>query len=294
MTYEVAYRVFHMPGYPGLAYTIVAAYVNLLSLWSIGKVAGEVNAIQPVIARLLGGDGHDREPPPFQLMGSVAGPLLLTLGGTLAFQITDYYRYPGAAPIVLAPFLYVGFLPANAGVWNAAALFAGLDRLGRRHLRLAPFQEDKSLGLRPLGQVAFFTFLLFVAGFLPLMVVAAKDVRSTITVLVEFSIGVTLFFLSMYRLHRQLVTAKAGHLARARALYCEAFQPLETRWSLEMLTAQAAQLSAAEAMERRAAAIQEWPFDEGVLARVAAVVTSAVAITLARLALSWFGLKGGE
>src|SRR5260370_3787616 len=103
-------------------------------------------------------------------MRSVAGPLLLTLGGTLAFQITDFYRYPSAAPIVMAPLLYVGWLPGNAGLWNVAALFVGLDRLGRRHLRLASFQEDVSLGIGPLGRVAFFAFLLLAAGFLPLMV----------------------------------------------------------------------------------------------------------------------------
>ncbi len=53
---------------------------------------------------------------------------------------------------------------------------------------------------------------------------------------------------------------------------------------------QALELQAADALERRAAAIQEWPFDEGILRAIAAIVTSVTAAIFARLVLSQLGL----
>jgi hypothetical protein len=47
---------------------------------------------------------------------------------------------------------------------------------------------------------------------------------------------------------------------------------------------------AIEVLQRQVAAIQGWPFDEAIIARVAAIVTSVVGISIARLILSRFGL----
>jgi hypothetical protein len=49
-------------------------------------------------------------------------------------------------------------------------------------------------------------------------------------------------------------------------------------------------LSAAEGLEKRAQAIQEWPIDDRTLARVITISTSVVAVTIARLLLDPFGL----
>jgi hypothetical protein len=47
-------------------------------------------------------------------------------------------------------------------------------------------------------------------------------------------------------------------------------------------------LSAAVEIERRALAIQDWPFDAAILRTVVAILTSATAIIAARLLLSRF------
>jgi hypothetical protein len=43
-------------------------------------------------------------------------------------------------------------------------------------------------------------------------------------------------------------------------------------------------------LEKRAKAIHDWPIDEGTVARVLTIATSAVAITIGRLILGPFGL----
>ena len=60
--------------------------------------------------------------------------------------------------------------------------------------------------------------------------------------------------------------------------------------TLEMLEQQRNLLSAADALEKRAKAIHDWPIDEGTFARVITIATSAVAITIGRLLLNPFGL----
>ena len=43
-------------------------------------------------------------------------------------------------------------------------------------------------------------------------------------------------------------------------------------------------------LEKRARAIQAWPIDEVTIARIATIVTSVIAVTVARLLLDPFGL----
>jgi hypothetical protein len=52
----------------------------------------------------------------------------------------------------------------------------------------------------------------------------------------------------------------------------------------------AAVLAAADALEKRAHAIHDWPIDEGTFARVLTITTSVIGITIARLILDPFGL----
>lgn len=60
--------------------------------------------------------------------------------------------------------------------------------------------------------------------------------------------------------------------------------------SLEALREQAPLLSAAEALEKRAEAIQTWPFDDRTLRLIAAIVTSVVVAAITRLVLKPLGL----
>jgi len=60
--------------------------------------------------------------------------------------------------------------------------------------------------------------------------------------------------------------------------------------SLDALEQQRSLLGAADALEKRADAIHEWPFDEGTITRVITITTSVVAITIGRLILDPLGL----
>lgn len=87
-----------------------------------------------------------------------------------------------------------------------------------------------------------------------------------------------------------MVEVKASELAIARELYAQAFEPVRTTPTLEALEQQRNLLAAADALEKRAWAIHDWPIDEGTVARVITIATSVVGITVARLILDPFGL----
>jgi hypothetical protein len=98
------------------------------------------------------------------------------------------------------------------------------------------------------------------------------------------------FFLSLLRLHWQMVEVKASELAIARDLYAKAYEPVGKTPTLEVLERQHTLLGAADALEKRAHAIHEWPIDEGTVASVVTIATSVIAVTIARLILDPLGL----
>jgi hypothetical protein len=87
-----------------------------------------------------------------------------------------------------------------------------------------------------------------------------------------------------------MVEVKADELAVARALYAQAYQPVHEPRTLEALEQQRGLLGTADALEKRASGIHEWPFDEGTLARVITITTSVIAMTIGRLILDPLGL----
>lgn len=227
---------------------------------------------------------------PFRLVESVAGPVAVASVMIVIWNVVDFVRYPGPVTALLIPVMFAAWLPAQTALWFIVVLLLGLNRLGSVPLNLTPFDEDRSLGLRPLGSLAFSAFVFLTVVSFPLLVAQWRDPRGAITNLLMYLGGVGLVFASLYRLHRQMITEKANARERARRLYAEAFGPIRAHWSLDVTVEQSARLSAVEMVERRAAAIQEWPLDEGLLTRLAAIVTSVVGVILARLILSRFGL----
>ena len=99
-----------------------------------------------------------------------------------------------------------------------------------------------------------------------------------------------MFFLSLRRLHRQMADVKAAELTVARDLYAQAYEPVRVARTLEALEQQRNVLGAADALEKRATAIHEWPIGEGTRAGVIAITTSVIAVSIARLILDPLGL----
>jgi hypothetical protein len=224
-------------------------------------------------------------------MSSVAGPLVVAaaLGSALVASVA-WWR--GAGYVAFAPVVVLVFLPQVTLLWVYLCLMLGLFRLGSRPLALEQYVGDRSLGLRPVGQLAFDGFLAFVSNFAPLTLLAFGG-RSSVDLFVVSAfllVGTFAIFASLLRLRAQMTAARQRQVARALQFYEEAFEPLRLSRSLETLARQAPLLAAAEALEKRADAIQRWPFSDAVLARVVVIATSVLAAVIARVAQVFLGL----
>ncbi|HWG85191.1 MAG TPA: hypothetical protein VNT60_06915, partial [Deinococcales bacterium] len=111
-------------------------------------------------------------------------------------------------------------------------------------------------------------------------------VLSALTLLV----GMAAFLYSVYRLHRQMVAAKRRYVAWAHGLYASAYATVRSGDTLEGLRAQGSLLSAAEAMERRAESIHQWPFADRTFTWIATVATGVLVAIITRYVLREIGL----
>jgi hypothetical protein len=282
--YELTRRLATLPTYPGIAYSVMSAYGNFVGLTGAALLWLSINDAREPVEKATG--THR----PFELVGWLPGPLLLSLLTTATWTFTDFVRYPSWATAWVMVAQYVAWLPGNTGLWVYAVIASDLYQLGRRPLRFKPFEEDRSLGLRPVGTIASRAILMISIGAIPLAAAGVKDPRSFIALLVVFAAAIMLMMAALWPIHAQMVAVKTQTLRRARQLAAESLRPVTASWAADALVHQTAALQAAEQVERRAAAIQEWPFDETILARIAAILTAVTATILARLVLTSFGL----
>ena len=128
---------------------VVLNYVALslavaIALWGTRRLVRRVESLYTDDA-----DG------PFRGMHSSAGPLLLTAVAALAFAVSAFIRDGWAAALLRgATWLVIG-VALFTFLWTYGSVLVGLDRLGRKRLPANAAREDPSLGLRPLGDVAF-------------------------------------------------------------------------------------------------------------------------------------------
>jgi hypothetical protein len=140
------------------------------------------------------------------------------------------------------------------------------------------------------GRLAFTGFWMLLGSVGPLVLTNVSDLPGVVVGIGVLVAGVGLFFLSLRRLNRQMMAVKQRELEQARNLYRYAYEPVREEPTLEVLQRQAGLLGAAEAMEKRAERIQEWPFDEATFARVVTIASSVAAVIISSLILDPVGL----
>jgi len=226
----------------------------------------------------------------FRGIDSVTVPLVLTAASMVILPVDEALAGKfDAAVIQGATWLVVG-IPIWTAAWTYLSLQAGLGRIGRGHLTMHAYSGDRSLGLRPVGRVAFTGFwtLLGVAG--PLILTSGYDIPGAVTAGLALVVGVVFFFVSLRRLHKQMAAVRQSEVEQARSLYVRAYQVVRDEQTLEVLERQGDLLEAAESLEKRAERIQTWPFDERTFAQVVAIASSVAAGIIVRLLLESVGL----
>jgi hypothetical protein len=250
----------------------------VIALWGTGRIVRRLECLRRPTSK------------PFRELNSVLGPLLLSVGAAAAFAATAAYSDGWESALLRGSTWLLLGIPLWTFLWTYVWLHLGLDRLGREHLVPDAVNVDPGLGLRPLGGIAFMGLWMLLAWLVPLVLTGLPDLVGAVMGMLVLAGALLVFFLLLFRLHRQMVDAKSRELAIARDLYAEAYEPVRSAPTLETLDHQRALLGAAEALEKRAREIHEWPIDEGTLARCLTIATSVVAMTVGRLIRDPLGL----
>jgi hypothetical protein len=273
------------------ATAVLLSYASLslavvVTVWGAAELAERLERLAAEGEDVLQG-----APTAFRARYEVAGPLVGAFLMAVAFGGTTVVEDQGWWPaLVRATTWFVLGLAMWGFLWTYGALQVALVSFGRAHLVRTGVNVAPDLGLRPFGDIAFLALWLLLAWLVPVVWTSLSDVVGFVIGMLALAIGLAVFFLSLSRLHRRMVEVKGEELRIARALYAEAYEPVRRQPTPEMLEEQRNFLGAADGLEKRAQSIQEWPIDDGTLARVVTIATSVVAVTIARLLLDPFGL----
>jgi hypothetical protein len=268
---------------------LVYTYAITHAIWGAAKIARVSSDLEPRLVELTS-LGQEPSPRVFRGMDSTIGPILIALVISLSILDVTVGTEAWWAVLALLVFNVAIHIPITTLFWAYLMLMLGLNRLGTRHLALEAYGGDKSLGLRPVGKLAFTGFWVFAANLAPIMLISLTYVVSLVVGLLVFIAGVVAFFLSLWRVHAQMSRARQHQILQAQTLYEQAYAPLMTTHTLETLEERSGLLSAAEALERRADAIQTWPFSDALLARIVVIGLSVITAIIARLVMKPLGL----
>jgi hypothetical protein len=268
-----------------LNYAAVSIAVAV-SLWGTGRIARRLETLRTTAPE----DLETRQGEHFRGLNSTLGPLAACAIAALAFAASALATDGWASGLLRGATWFVLGVAVFTYLWTYGCLLVGLDRLGRERLVPDPVHVDPGLGLRPLGSLAATGLWMLLVWLVPLLLTGLPDLVGAVIGMLVLIAVLAVFFLSLLRLHWRMVEVKASELALARELYAEAYEPVQRARTLEALERQRSLLAAADALEKRAGAIHEWPFAERTPTLVITVVTSVIAMTIGRLILDPLGL----
>lgn len=269
-----------------VATQLVLGYVCLVFLWGTGVLGRQTEVLRPELAGLVRGDVPSDL---FRRIGSIRGPLILTGGVAVIVSAGGWAAYGPLPPLAALPPLLVYLVPVLTFVWVYLAILVDLDRVGRLSLALDLFPQDPTLGLEKLGSIASTGLGLLLVGVVPVLLAGSDEPVTLGISLAVVGMTVALFMLSMWRLHRQMVTAKTRHVATARALYADAYAPIRQDPRIDTVVAQGSALSAAQSLDERAHNLPTWPLDEGTLRFIAVLVTGVLTSLIVRALFAAIG-----
>jgi len=169
-------------------------------------------------------------------------------------------------------------------------------KAGKLPLQLKPFTEDRTLGLRPFGTTsltlatvyAVFPIIITIVQLVTINVevpggvtVSATELRPSDIIFIAalVLIGVALFFLPLLSIHRRLVEAKRLELGWITPWYTRIVQALKSQTSVSVPEGEtgersdlAGELTMVYQLQSPIHRIQTWPFDIGVITRLASVL----------------------
>ena len=187
------------------------------------------------------------------------------------------------------PFWFVTFCTF---VWVYVGSVRGLYELGRK-VKLKSFNEDKMLGVRPVGSLSLsltYTYFvgLIILGLLPTILQPEASFLGYLVVLALCAlVGLILFFLPQFALHRKMVEAKEAEqellrreLSRVVKVTGEEKDDVESTTEIKDALERLTTVLHVDITKDELENIPTWPFDTQIIGRLAGMAMSIIIVII--------------
>ncbi len=193
-----------------------------------------------------------------------------------------YYNLEGEIPYLYSNFLVATFF------WVFGYSMYAIYRIGKLPIKLKPYTQDKTLGTRPFAAISlrFSLIYLAIATFLSTVIIFGGALPLSVSFLVPlvfYPPGFLFFLLPLFSIHRKLVDAKSQEMAWLEPRATAVLQKLKSDQGTEIDQRTVNELTAIDKIQRDISQIHTWPFDTGIVIRLAAVIISLLAILLSAI-----------
>ncbi len=296
------------PGEGGLLVLLLIVDVSVFSSVPLAtrymrrQVVKAKEAISPLLPQ-----GEETYLRVFGQISSFWPPLLIAAAfiGFLLLQPATVLVPPGFFAIILSlPQVLLFFPILGAFVWVYVSSTLGIYRLGLGSLQMKSYLQDPVLGLRPLGSLSFALAWPYLAtlGIAALWISLGVG-PGFLFIVALLIVGVVMFFLPLYEVHRRMVRERERARASVRDHLWERPEKVDTIEGevgdptlLDVMNRLARLEEAGRAerrldrAERRIDEIHAWPFDTRIVGRLAALTLTVVAVLLTRYVATLFGI----
>jgi uncharacterized membrane protein len=268
--------------------TIVIVFIPLLGSIYVSRTIEKVNNYAETLLPVPQNGTHVPTPVNFRSLYSVRICALLAVVFFVLISVT----YAGFAPASAQPsyfsispaFMYA-FLVDWTFVWTYIYSMYSIWKIGHFPLAIPPFTEDRTLGLQPFGSASLRLTTIFlvlaISNVLTVHIFATSVPLFVISdLLIIFSVmGLVLFFLPLYGLHKKLVAMKNKEMRWISAEHSAVLKEVRARGSFEDegLTRR---LTNIKLFREDVVKIRGWPLDTEMIARLVTIVIFPLVIAL--------------
>lgn len=260
----------------------ITVYGIVLSLWAARYLSERADRLEGLMKTLVIPGAKLRW---LDGIGSTGRPILVASLITALEAAGLLGSFGFAYTLVLVPLQFVVHLPLAVGVWVVLTILVSMDRLGRVGLSLDASSGDPTLGLSPVGKLAVQAFAVFAAGAVPILLANTDSLLAVGINGGVFLIGAGAFLVSLWHVHRQMVSAREVSISEARRRLAAVSERIEAAKTSEPDERDAAMLTVADLLERRAREIRTWPLTGGLYGQLGAILF-AVLVGLTTRAIS--------
>jgi hypothetical protein len=193
--------------------------------------------------------------------------------------------------LVAFPFWFIAFCTF---VWVYVGSIRGLYDLGKK-VKLKTFNEDKMLGVRPVGSLSLnltYTYFvgLIILGLLPTILQPEASFLGYMVVLsICAMVGLILFFLPQYTLHKKMVEAKEvekellrRELSKVVRAADEEKVDVESAAEIKDALNRLTTVLQVDMTKNELESIPTWPFDTQIISRLAGMTMSIIIVIIAQ------------